>query len=153
MKSFNDLRIKSNSFCHLRNSSTGHLPQGAPLWNRSNYFLATLNFCPILPKRGIVAYQLELSPYVSSHNPDVCFVSQLKRWFMSHSVSCLSVARSLRRSILLDFPFLLVIMLDGVLKARRRDKDDDRINVLMKCNLDREDRVSFASPLSSHLTS
>ena len=72
---------------------------------------------------------------------------------MSHSMSCLSVARSLRRSILLDFPFLLVIMLDGVLKARRRDKDDDRINVLMKCNLDREDRVSFASPLSSHLTS
>ena len=60
---------------------------------------------------------------------------------MSHFVSCLSVARSLRRSILLDFPFLLVIMLDGVLKARRRDKDDDRINVLMKCNLDREDRL------------
>ena len=40
-------------------------------------------------------------------------------------------------------PFLLVVMLDVVLKARCRDKDDDRINVLMKCNLDREDCVSL----------
>ena len=72
---------------------------------------------------------------------------------MSHSMSCLSVARSSRRLILLDFPFLLVVMLDGVLKARRRDKDDDRINVLMKCNLDREDCASFVFPLSSYLTS
>ena len=62
---------------------------------------------------------------------------------MSHSMSCLSVARSSRRSILLYFPFLLVVMLDGVLRARRRDKDDDRINVLMKCKLDREDHDSL----------
>ena len=117
-------------------------PQGAPLWNHGNYLLATFKPCTILLLRGIIAYQIEPLTFISSHHPDVCFVSQLKRWFMSHSVSCLSVARSPRRSILLDFPFLLVVMLDGVLKARRRDKDDDRINVLMKCNLDREDRVS-----------
>ena len=39
----------------------------------------------------------------SSNPPEVCLTSQLKRWFMSHSVSCLSVARSSRRSILLEF--------------------------------------------------
>ena len=48
--------------------------------------------------------------------------------------------------------FLPVIVLDGVLRARHRDKDGDRVNVPMKCNLDREDRVSCA-PLSSYLTS
>ena len=31
----------------------------------------------------------------------------------------------------------------GVLGARHQDKDGDRVSVLMKCNLDREDRVSL----------
>ena len=44
-------------------------------------------------------------------------------------------------------------MFVGVLGARHQDIDDDQINVLMKCNLDREDCASFVSPLSSYLTS
>ena len=37
-------------------------------------------------------------------------------------------------------------MLVGVLRARRQDEDGDRINVPMKCNLDREDCASLRSP-------
>ena len=44
-------------------------------------------------------------------------------------------------------PFPLVVMLDGDLRARRRDKDGDRINVPMKCTLDREDCVSLRPPI------
>ena len=39
-------------------------------------------------------------------------------------------------------------MLVGVLRARRQDEDGDRINVLMKGNLDREDCVRSRSPSS-----
>ena len=58
------------------------------------------------------------------------------------------VARSSRRSILLEFSFLLVVMLDGVLRARRRDKDEDQINALRKCTLDRENYTSLCSPFT-----
>ena len=39
-------------------------------------------------------------------------------------------------------------MLARVLRARLRDNDGDRINVLMKGNLDREDCVRLGSPSS-----
>ena len=41
--------------------------------------------------------------------------------------------------------FSLRYRVDGVLRARHRDKDGDRVNVPMKCNLDREDHVSPCS--------
>ena len=44
--------------------------------------------------------------------------------------------------------FPLVVMLDGDLRARRRNKDGDRINVLMKFTLDHEDCVSLRSASS-----
>ena len=46
-------------------------------------------------------------------------------------------------------------MLVGVLREKHRDKDGDRINVLMKCNLDREVCVSVVPPclLTSRLES
>ena len=34
----------------------------------------------------------------------------------------------------------------GVLRERHWDNDGDRINILMKCNLDREDYVNLCSP-------
>ena len=61
---------------------------------------------------------------------------------MSHSVSGSRVTRSSRRSILLEFLFPLVVMLAEVSRARRRDKDDEGIDVPMKCKLDHEDSVS-----------
>ena len=42
---------------------------------------------------------------------------------------------------------------DEVLKARRRDQDDAMNQHPREEQLDHEDRVSFASPLSSYLTS
>ena len=38
-------------------------------------------------------------------------------------------------------------MLVGVPRARLRDNDGDRINVLMECTLDREDYVGLRFPL------
>ena len=65
---------------------------------------------------------------------------------MSHPMSWSWVVRSSRRSIVLEFSFLLVVMLAGVLRASRRDKDGDWINVHLKCTLDREDYVSWRFP-------
>ena len=46
----------------------------------------------------------------------------------------------------LSFP--LVVMLVGVLRARLRENDGERINVQLKCNLDREDCTSLRSPFT-----
>src|SRR4051812_2997172 len=74
---------------------------------------------------------------------DVCIVSHLDRCryvsFCELIVSC-SIFEKIDSS---RVSFLPVIMLDGVLRARHRDKDGDLVNVPMKCNLDREDRVSL----------
>ena len=65
---------------------------------------------------------------------------------MSHSVSWSWVVRSLRRSILPEFPFPLVVMMVGVHGVRHQDNDGDQINTLMECTLDREDCASLRSP-------
>ena len=39
-------------------------------------------------------------------------------------------------------------MLAGFLRARRQDKDGDRINVSLKRNRDREDYTSLRSPFT-----
>ena len=62
---------------------------------------------------------------------------------MSHSMSDLELFDLREDRSLWSFPFPLIVMLVGVLGARHRDKDGDRVNVLMKCNLDREDRASL----------
>ena len=95
----------------------------------------------------------EPSSSLTPHPSECVFVSQLKICFISHPMSWSWVVRSSRRLILLEFTFPLLVMLVGVPRGRRRDKDDDRIKVLMKCNLDREDCASFVSPLSFYLTS
>ena len=55
------------------------------------------------------------------------------------------VVRSSRRSTLLESPSLQV-MLAGFLRARHQDNNGDWINVHLKCNLDREDYVSWRFP-------
>ena len=49
--------------------------------------------------------------------------------------------------------FLLVVMLNGVLKARCQDQDDAMNQHLREEQLDHEDCVSFVSPLCSYLMS
>ena len=76
---------------------------------------------------------------------DVCIVSHLDRCryvsFCELIVSW-SIFKKIDSS---RVSFLPIIVLDGVLRARYRDKDGDRVNVPMKCNLDHEDRVSLCS--------
>ena len=62
---------------------------------------------------------------------------------MSHSVSC-SIFEKIDPSRVSFFS--LHVMLTGFLRARLQDNDGDRINVPMKCNLDREDCASCVLP-------
>ena len=126
------------------NNSTSHLPQGAPLWDHGNYFLATLT-------PSTISLSVELLPTKS--NPAVCssipldvFCVPTQDVSTSHSASGSCIARSSRRSILLESPSSLLVMLAGVLRTRRQYKDGDRINAHMKCNLDREDCTSLRFP-------
>ena len=50
-------------------------------------------------------------------------------------------------------PFLLVVMLDVVLKARCQDQYDAMDQYIREEQLGHEDCIRFVSPLSSYLTS
>ena len=115
--------------------------------------LTTLKPCTILLQRGIVAYQIEPPSSVSSIPLDVCSVSQLKRCFNVSLHELILSCSILRRSIPVKF-LSVVTVLDKDLESKDvKINMMQEINIPMKCNLDREDRVSFVSPLSSYLTS
>ena len=61
-------------------------------------------------KRGILAYQIELLPSVSSIPLDVCFMSQLKRCSYISLPELILSARSPRRSIPVEFLSAVVMM-------------------------------------------
>ena len=81
-KSFNDLWIKSNSFCHLREYFCE-----SPSSKMSRYgimatqLLAMLTTIHHLLKREIVVYLVNLRHLLHSTPLDVCFMSQLERCF------------------------------------------------------------------------
>ena len=64
---------------------------------------------------------------------------------MSHSVSNPELFDLREDRSFQSFPSLHV-MLTGFFRARLRDNDGDRINVPMKCNLNREDCTSCVPP-------
>ena len=108
--------------------------------------LATLTIVYHLLRCGIVVYLVNLRHLLHSIPMDVCLVSQLERGcYVSFRELILSCS-FLRRLILLEFSFPLLVMLVGVLRERLRDNDGDQINALMKCTLDREDYTSCVSP-------
>ena len=115
--------------------------------------LATLTTVYHILKSGIVVYLP--SPHHLSHSIslDVCFVSQLERCdnVSSHELilSC-SVFEKIDSSRVFLSSSRHVSWSS---QSKTPRQDDDRIKVLMKCNLDREDCASFMSPLSSYLTS
>ena len=108
--------------------------------------LATLTTVHHLLKCEIVVYLVNLRHLLHSIPLDVCFTSQLVRCFYvsfrEWILSC-SIFEKINPS---RDSFSLVVMLVGVPGARHRDNDGDRINVHLKCNLDREDRTSFRFP-------
>ena len=96
----------------------------------------------------IVVYLVNLRHLLHPIPMDVCFASQLVRCFYvsfrEWILSC-SIFKKINPS---RGSFPLVVMLVGVPGARHRDNDGDRINVLMKGNLDCEDCVRSRSPSS-----
>ena len=107
--------------------------------------LATLTIVYHLLRCGIVVYLVNLRHLLHSIPMDVCFVSQLERCcYVSFRGLILSCSTFGKNNSFRVFPFLSLIV--GVLKARLQDNDGDRINVPMKCNLDREDYTSLRFP-------
>ena len=105
------------------------------------------NHAPSYSSVELLPIQLNLCHLPLSIAPDVCAMSQLKRCSYVSLRELILSARSSRRSIPVGLSFLsVVIMLDGLLGERRRDKDGDWINNPKRCNLDREDYVSLCSP-------
>ena len=109
--------------------------------------LATLTTVHHPFKRGIVVYLVNLRHLFHSIPLEVCFVSQLERCFyVSFRGLILSCSTFEKNDSFRVFPFLSLSWLAGVLRARLQDNDGDRINVPMKCNLDREDYTSLCFP-------
>ena len=115
--------------------------------------LATLTTVHHLLKCGIVVYLVNLHHLFHSIPLEVCFVSQLERCcyvsFRELILSCSTFEKIDPSRV----PFSSRCHVGWSSQSKTSRQDDDRIKVLMKCNLDREDCASFVSPLSSYLTS
>ena len=88
IKSFNDLCIKSNSFCHLREyfcESPSLRCHVMVSWQLSPCYFETMH--PPTSAWNCCLPNLNLYHPLLSITPDVCFVSQLKKCFISHSMS------------------------------------------------------------------
>ena len=97
-------------------------------------------------KSGIVVYLLNLCHLLYSIPMDVCFAPQLERCcYVSFRELILSCSTFDKNDSFRVFPSS-VVMIAGVLRARLRDKDGDRINALIKCTLDCEDCASLRFP-------
>ena len=104
-------------------------------------------------KREVVVYLVNPRHLSHSISSDLCFVSQLKRCcyvsFRELILSCSTFEKIDPSRV----PFSSRCHVGWSSQSKTSRQDDDRIKVLMKCNLDREDCASFVSPLSSYLTS
>ena len=154
IKSFNDLCIKSNSFCHLREMlyespfpkvsrygimaiTSSLLWNHAPSYSSVELLPTNLNPCHLLPPISL----------------DVCFVSQPKRCF-NVSLHELILSCSIFEKIVfcrVSFPLHRVGWRSR--RQRRQEQCDAIYRYLREGQLDREDCDSFVTPLSSYLTS
>ena len=79
MKSFNDLWIKSNSFCHLREQSIESPFPRCPVMGSWQLFPRHLDTIHHLCKHGIVAHQIE--PHCLFFHPSRCVLCLNSRCF------------------------------------------------------------------------
>ena len=84
--------------------------------------LATLTIVYHLLRCGIVVYLVNLRHLFHSIPLEVCFVSQLERWFY---VSIRELLDLREDRFFRSCPFPPAVMLVGVLGARHQDKDGD----------------------------
>ena len=151
MKSSNDLWIKSNSFCHLREQFNESLFPRCPVTESWQLFPRHLDTIHHLSKRGIVAHQIK--PRHLFFHPSRCVLSLNSRCF-NISFRELILYSSIFEKINPSIVFFLSSSRGW--RSQKRGCQDQRmqwINNLLRCNLDHEDCVSFVSPLSSYLTS
>ena len=149
MESFNDLWIKSNSFCHLREYFYEPPSLRSPVmewWQTTPRYLETMHR---LIQRGIVLINSNLHSLFHFFPLDVCSVSWLERCSTSHSVSWSWVARSLRRSIPIEF-LLSSSCWMKIPKAKTTRSIWSNESTSSMRVLDREDYVSFCVPSSSY---
>ena len=110
--------------------------------------LATLTIIYHLLKREIVVYLVNPRYLLHSFSSDLCFVSQLKRccYVSSHELilNC-SVFEKIDSSRVFLSSSRHVSWSS---QSKTPRQDDDRIKVLMKCNLDREDCASLRFPFT-----
>ena len=115
MKSFNDLWIKSNSFCHLREQSNESPFPRCPVTGSWQLFPPHLDTIHHLSKRGIVAHQIK--PCHWSSIPLDVFCVSTRDVSTSHFASWYCITQSSRRSILVEF-LSVVIAWMKISKAR-----------------------------------
>ena len=110
--------------------------------------LATLTINYHLLKREIVVHLVNLRHLLHSIPMDVCFVSQLERCcyvsFRELILSCSTFEKIDPSRV----PFSSRCHVGWSSQSKTSRQDDDRIKVLMKCNLDREDCASLRSPFT-----
>ena len=154
MKSFNDLCIKSNSFCHLREEFYESPFLRCPVmesWQLTPRYFGT--HAPYYLSVGLLPTKSNL--IVCSSIPLDVFCVSTRDVSTSHSVSWFGIARSSRRSIPLEFSLSFRCHVGWSSQARRRDQDDAKNQHPREGQLDRVDRDSFVTPflLSSRLES
>ena len=113
IKSFNDLWIKSNSFCHLREQSNKSPPPRCPvveLWQLTPRY--------VMIERGFVTYLVDLRHLLHPIPLKVCFVSQLKRCIYVSSPELIMSCSIFEKIDSLGFPVLLIVVLDEDLESK-----------------------------------
>ena len=108
--------------------------------------LATLTIVYHLLRCGIVVYLVNLRHLLHSIPLDVCFVSQLERCcYVSFRGLILSCSTFEKNNSLGSF-LSSRCHVSWSSQSKIRDNDGDRINVHLKCHLDREGYLSLCSP-------
>ena len=115
---------------------------------KATQLLATWTIVHHLLRCGIVVYLVNLRHPFHSIPLDVCFVSQLERCcyvsFRELILSCSTFEKIDPSRV----PFSSRCHVGWSFQSKTSRQDDDRIKVLMKCNLDREDCASLRPPFT-----
>ena len=126
-----------------------HLLWGVSLWYHGNSNSRYVDKLHHPLRCGIVVYLVDPRHLFHSIPLDVCFVSQLERCFYVSFRKL--ILWSLRWSIIVELPLSSCLM--KVSKAKTSRSIGEMNRHLREGQLDHEDCVSFASPLSSYLMS
>ena len=129
MKIFNDLWIKSNSFCHLREQSNESPFPRCPVTGPRQLFPRHLDTIHHLSKCGIVAHQIK--PRHLFFHPSRCVWCLNSRCFNISFHELILSARSLRRSFSIEF-LPVAIVLDEDLESKDIKINEMHVSVSLR---------------------